>query len=97
MKAPLWELGLVAVLFITAKLSGDGFADTVTRYDSLMLGNGDQDLRQQIRRADPPRRLEDLVATWERNDWPKPLTPMPQPLPISTISTFVASVTDDLL
>ena len=99
MRLPILELTLVASLFVAARLSGDGFAQTVERYDAFVHGESyDQRSRNRSQcEAVCFAKDEDLIQSWDDQfrALEHSLTATAKPQPI--LRSIVASVAGEVL
>ncbi len=99
MRLPILELTLVATLFVAAWFSGDGFAETVERYDAFVHGET-YDMRIRSRSQLGTfcfAKDEDLIKSWDDQfrAMQHAVTTTPQAQPV--LQSLVASVAGEVL
>lgn len=67
MRLPLWEIGVVCILVMVAKVGGEGFAQSLQCYEAALLGEpvSDRPLRCPFTDSRDTRAVQDLIDSWD--------------------------------
>lgn len=97
MRLPILELTMVATLFVAARISGDGFAQTVERYDAFVHGESFSARSASRIQVDCFANDADLIKSWDDQfqamKHSRPLAQQQRP----TLQSIVASLSGDVL
>lgn len=97
MRLPILELTMVATLCVAARISGDGFAQTVERYDAFVHGESFSSRAGSRIQVDCFADDADLIKSWDDQfqamRHSRPVAQRQQP----TLQSIVASLSGEVL
>lgn len=67
MRMPLWEIGVLCVVVVAAKLGGEGFAHSLHQYECSLLGEfpADRRMRCPFSESTSSGGAKELIESWD--------------------------------